>query len=223
MRKLIGYIETAAAQLLRHFIIDSFHRIYYNSETWQQNRFLGLRIEQSPLDLHLYQELVFSTRPNFIIQTGVAAGGSILFFASLLDMIDSEPTSLVIGIDIKLTEQANTISHPRVRLIEGSSIEQPIVDQVKSLVGPGNCMVVLDSDHSQAHVQTELQLYSGYVSSGCYLVIEDTNINGHPVYPSFGPGPYEAASEFLIHDDRFVEDNLWKKNLYSQHRWLKRR
>jgi cephalosporin hydroxylase len=222
MQRLIGCIKTTAARLLRPFIINSFHKLYYSSENWQQNTFLGQRIEQSPLDLHLYQELVFRTKPHLIVQTGVAAGGSILFLATLLDIIGAESTASVIGVDIKLTENAKTISHPRAKLLEGSSTEHSIVDQIRKRLPEGNCMVILDSDHSKAHVLAELQAYSDLVSPGCYLVVEDTNINGHPVYPSFGPGPYEAVTDFLNQNHGFIEDHLWRKNLYSHHRWLKR-
>jgi cephalosporin hydroxylase len=83
---------------------------------------------------------------------------------------------------------------------------------VKSLIENKNkIMVSLDSDHSKEHVLKELEIYSKFVTKGCYLVLEDTNINGHPVYPDFGPGPMEALNEFLDHNKEFIADKNREK------------
>src|SRR5262245_52381709 len=115
LRKAVAPFLLNGAPLAKP-VVDGFHRIYYSSETWRRNTFLGYPIMQCPLDMHLYQELIFSLRPDVIIQTGVASGGSLLYLASMLD-IANVPNTRVIGIDIKLTEKARTLTHPRISMI----------------------------------------------------------------------------------------------------------
>lgn len=157
------------------FIAPAFHYLWYHThDTWKANTFLGYNIQQCPLDLQLYQELIYRLKPNFILQTGVSGGGSVLYFASLLDIIAAPPDTSVVGIDIKLTDDARRLTHNRIRLFEGDSTDPQLIRNATQHLDQRGGFVILDSDHSKQHVLAELNLYSRFVAVGSYIVLSIT-------------------------------------------------
>jgi cephalosporin hydroxylase len=114
-----------------------------------------------------------------------------------------------------LNVQPNRPEHSRITYITGSSIDPAVIAQVREAVGSRRAMVVLDSDHLADHVYKELIAYSPLVQVGDYLVVEDTNVNGHPTYPEFGPGPMEAVDKFLSENDEFAVDRRCERFLMT--------
>lgn len=190
-------------------VVERFHRLYYDNypRTWENTTFLGVPTLKCPLDLWVYQEMLWELRPDLIVECGTASGGSALYLATLLDLIG---TGRVVTIDIEVRPGRPT--HDRIEYITGSSTDPTVTERiVAASEGAATVMVILDSDHSQGHVQKELELYAPLVTVGSYLVVEDTNVNGHPVSPGFGPGPWEAVEAFLEGTEDFVVDDTREK------------
>lgn len=196
------------------------HRYAYNF-TW-----LGRPVIQFPQDMLAIQELIWSVKPDVVIETGVAHGGSILFSASMLELVGGERYVIGIDIDIRKHNRAEIEAHPhskRVKLIEGSSIDEGVVNQVREMVGDGKVvLVILDSNHTHEHVLRELELFSPFVGEGSYLVVYDTLIEDMPADlvgdRPWGPGnnPKTAVWEFLAGSDRFrVDKDLEAKLLIT--------
>ncbi len=106
--------------------------------------------------------------------------------------------------------------HDRITYVTGSSVDPAILEQLRAAAADADSvMVVLDSDHSRDHVLAELRAYAPFVTPGSYLVVEDTNVNGHPILPSFGPGPHEAVETFLAESAPFVRDREREKFYFT--------
>jgi cephalosporin hydroxylase len=119
-------------------------------------------------------------------------------------------------VTIDLVERPGRPRHRRITYLHGSSTDGEVVDRVRRHARRAKrVMVILDSDHTRDHVLRELELYSSFVTPGCYVVVEDTNINGHPVSPEFGPGPMEAVAAFLETTSEFEVDHLREKLLLT--------
>jgi len=186
---------------------------------------MGRPIIQYPQDMIAMQEILWEVQPDLIIETGIAHGGSLVFYASILELIGKGE---VLGIDIDIREhnRREIESHPmfkRISMIEGSSVSEDIVGQARKTTNEKQTvLVVLDSNHTHEHVLKELQLYSSLVTKGSYLVVFDTIIEDMPddSFPDrpWGKGnnPKTAAREFLKNHDEFVIDkNIDHKLLIS--------
>lgn len=199
-------------------IVEQFHKLYFDShvfgKTWISSSWMGVPVHKCPTDLWTYQELIYERRPDIIVETGTLFGGSACYFASLCDLIDN---GRVITVDVDSAEEsvfrgrstAKRVrpTHPRLTYLRGSSTSEDVLLQIKNLIHHGDkVLVILDSDHRKRHVLEELRAYAPLVSIGSYLIVEDTNINGHPILPGFGPGPLEAVAEFLSTNQNFVVD-----------------
>jgi cephalosporin hydroxylase len=195
----------------RELATRMFHRAYYDAHDWEESRWLGVEALKTPQDLWVYQEIVVETRPDLIVETGAFKGGSALYLATVCDAIGH---GRVLSIDLRLREELP--NHPRIEFIAGSSVDAAVLEQVGQAIGDGDrVMVLIDSDHSRDHVLAELRAYGPLVSPGCYLIVEDTNINGHPAAPFWGPGPMEALEEYLAGGAPFAVDRGREKFLLS--------
>ncbi len=195
--------------LFRKFVVNSFTKLYYHSRPriWNNTFWFGVPIGKCPPDLWTYQEIMFETRPDVIIECGTGTGGSALYLAQHCDLMGN---GRIITIDI--AEQPNRPDHERITYITGSSIAPQTLQRIKELVSSTDkVLVILDSDHNKNHVLQELNSYSELVTLGSYIVVEDTIIGGHPVKPHRKPGPMEAVKEFIKTNENFIIDKSREK------------
>jgi len=177
---------------------------------------LGRPVIQFPQDMIALQEIIWQVKPDLIIETGIAHGGSLIFSASILELVGGEGSVLGIDIDIRQHNRVEIERHPmskRITMLEGSSIAESIQTKVKEFsANKRSVLVILDSNHTHEHVLEELHLYSPLVTRGSYLVVFDTVIEDMPAdcFPDrpWGKGnnPKTAVWEFLKTTDRFEID-----------------
>lgn len=209
----------------QHELMKLFHEL----PVWQHMWFHNVSIEKNPLDLWMMQQIIYETQPEFIVETGTWRGGSALYWAHTLNGMGLE-NSRVFTIDIQdITATAAT--HPLwkkyVTFFKGSSTDPAIVSDIASRVKGHKTLVVLDSDHTANHVLGELHAYSPMVTSGSYLVVEDTHMDGVPTQPDFGPGPLAATLQFLKEGGaKDFEQDLSREALvmtFNPGGWLRRK
>ncbi len=204
-------LDQALKQKTRDWMLHTSRYSYTYNFTW-----LGVPIIQFPQDIMALQEIIWRVKPDLIVETGIAHGGSLIFSASMLELLGGEGQVLGIDIDIRAHNRAEIEKHPlvrRIKMIEGSSVAPEVSAQVHQAArGKNRMMVILDSNHTHKHVKRELELYSPLVKKDSYLVVFDTMIEdlpdeynaGRPW--SKGDNPKTAVWEFLATSDRFVID-----------------
>jgi cephalosporin hydroxylase len=214
--------EALKKSSLDWMIASDKYKYSYNY-TW-----LGRPIIKYPNDIVATQEIIWSVKPDLIIETGIAHGGSLMLSASILEIIGGDGIVLGIDIDIREHNLKEILNHPmsrRIQMIEGSSVSKDTIEQVRLIAqDKKKVMVFLDSLHSHAHVAAELKLYASLVSLGSYLVLPDTFIEYFPKgYFSkdrpwdVGDNPMTALREFLADNNQFeIDRNLCNKLMITE-------
>lgn len=210
------YSTAAFEAISRHWVRVGWNQKYQYTFSW-----MGRPVIQLPEDMIRMQEVIFQVKPDVIIETGVAHGGSLIFYSSLCRAMDKGRV-VGIDIDIRAANRAAIEAHPlsdRITLIEGSSTASEIVQQVKSLVKPGETvLVILDSNHTYAHVFDELQAYADLVTPGSYIVATDGIMYDLADVPRGTAGwatdnPTFAARDFVAkHPEFVIEQPAWPFN-----------
>ena len=216
-KRIRSYPGSALAKTADAFLGESAAALYSYNFDW-----MGRPVIQLPQDMIAIQEIVMKTKPDLIIETGIALGGSLVFHASLLTLLDysdahesdvsldpSQSKRKVLGVDIDIRKhnRAAILEHPmsqKITMLEGSSVDKQILDRVSDYAqNHERVMVCLDSNHTHEHVLEELTVYAPLVSEGCYCIVFDTLIEYMPddMYPDrpWGPGanPATAVKEYL--------------------------
>ena len=215
LRKMGSDPEVRAAWK-RAFDLIAPYRYAYN---WS---WMGRPAIQFPQDMIAMQEIIWRTKPEVIVETGIAHGGSLVFSASMLALLGGEREAIGIDIDIRAHNRAAIEAHPmasRITMFEGSSVDEDLAARVRAHVGDRTAMVVLDSNHTADHVARELELYALLVRAGFYLIVMDTAVEyadpASIVDRPWGPGnnPMTAVDAFLAREPRFAIDEEYDAKL----------
>lgn len=178
-----------------------------------QFEWLGIPIIQLPTDIVIFQEIVWKTKPDLIIETGVARGGSINFWASIQDICKIH--GHVLGVDIEIRDHTktainNSVYKDKITLIQGSSTDITIGNQIKQIASNfSRVMVVLDSNHDHDHVYNEIEIYAELVTKGCYLLVLDTVIDDLNTDPERSWGPSRSPKSAVL---KYMEN---KKGIFT--------
>lgn len=225
-QRVMGYSSAdALASAGRVFLQEAINHQYAYNFFW-----CGVPIVQIPQEIQAFQEIIFNVKPDCIVETGIAWGGSLVFSASMLCILEAcgfIANGRVIGVDreIRPHNLRNITEHPlskKISLLEGSSTEKEIFDQVRQMTANyKKILVFLDSNHSTDHVLEELKLYSSLVSVDSYCIVGDTGIddfdNNPLIQRPWGPGngPKKAVHEFLKSNSNFVIDKYTDTKLIA--------
>ena len=219
-----GEVQQNIQSLAQDKDLQSLSRIWLREVTAHKYHYnftlMGLPIIQCPQDVLAMQQLIWEVKPDLIIETGIARGGSLIFYASMLELLaqsgHGEGTVLGIDIDIRQHNREAIEAHPmarRVQMLQGSSIDSGIIEQVKRIAaGKQRVLVALDSNHTHDHVLAELEAYAPLTSVGSYCVVFDTAVEDMPQAMfndrpwGVGNNPKTAVHAYLRDHPEFVID-----------------
>jgi cephalosporin hydroxylase len=199
-----------------------FTALLLKTNNFTEVRWLGQPILQNTLDLWTIQETIADLRPSLVVETGTNRGGSSLFYANLFDLLGTD--GRIVTIDIA---KQHDLHHPRVTYLIGDSTSPAIADQVRGMAGRagGAIFVILDSDHSAAHVARELECYAPLVTPDSYMLVQDGSVDTMSYFAGSRPGPVPAIHAFLGRHPEFSIDRAKCDRFLITHHpdgWLRR-
>lgn len=185
--------------------------IYFRSQVYEKTYWMGIKTAKCPMDMWIYQEIMFNLKPDLIIETGTLSGGSALYFAQMFDLIGK---GKVLTIDIN--KHPDLPTHPRIKYITGSSTSVETLSLVeKEVKDKKSVMVILDSDHHADYKLKEMELYGKYVTVGNYMIAEDSCFDEFPAWPEYGPGPAAAIKKFMHKNTSFEIDRSKENHMIT--------
>jgi len=210
-----GLYSGGVAQMLR----DSGAPDHLAMPPWTKTRWLGKNVIKCPMDLWVYQEIIFETQPDVLLETGTSIGGSAFYFATLFDLLGR---GRVVTVD-KDEYRNHWVNHPRITYLVGDSVSDAVLGQMGKAAS-GKVLVSLDSLHTRKHVAKELAAYSQFVSVDGFLVVEDVAVDfdtplSAQVASDSGGG---ACAEFMTRHPEFVRDTIGEVHLMTSNVWLRR-
>lgn len=207
-----------------------YHHWYYNTNVWRNVTFMGVYCAKNVLDLWNYQEIMWELKPGLVVEFGTYAGGTALYLAWVMrcvHLFGQGPSPRVLTVDtdhrplhpfartayalngIETVEDFSTGEYSRSRITQNLSDAWKVSGRDLAV------MFIMDSDHSKENVLAELQMLRDLTRPGDYVIVEDSNINGHPVKPDFGPGPWEAIEEYERHHPDDYEHDESRENKFG--------
>ncbi len=211
-RELDAYSEEGFRVLSNLWMRSGWQAKYTYELAW-----LGIPVIQMPEDVLMMQEVIWKVRPDVIVECGVAHGGALVLYASVLELLGK---GHVVGVDVEIRKynrlaiESHPLSH-RITLIEGDSVAEETLNEVRTHIRPGDTVLVaLDSLHTRAHVQAELERYAPLVTPDSYVVVFDGVMRAVADAPNAGRGwegdnPLEAVQKFLLENEEFEVDPLY--------------
>lgn len=184
---------------MKERVSDLYHIWYEKNKVWSNTTWMGVPCWKLPMDAFVVQELIVNTLPEFIIELGTGKGGSASFYASIFELLGQ---GNVITVDIEDKTHPDLFKYiwgDRITTLIGDSVDKHIFNEIKEKIGyRRNCMVILDSWHTEKHVYKEMEIYSDLVPVGGYMIVEDSHVDGNPVPWKWNDrGPMGAIEKWM--------------------------